>query len=316
MGGDLAVASEPGRGTCFTVVLPLLELSVEEMLTQAAPGVEDVDLSRNDALAGVCILLTEDNPSLLKMTRLLLEQQGATVVLANNGQEALDALRAGAEPDLVLMDMQMPVLGGVDATHAIRQRYSREELPVLAMTANATRQDRDAAAAVGMNDFLAKPLDFRRLVAALRQHLALEPADAGIRAAPPGGLATGTFQDFDLAGALARMTGQVDIYREAAEPFLAGYEVQLAQLAEAVAAGDNAAAARLSHELKGSASLLGAQALLAAAARAEVCFRDEAPGPAAARALLAELRGACDNAVATLRDILADQDGPSGDQAQ
>ncbi|KGE03185.1 ATP-binding protein [Pseudohaliea rubra] len=317
MGGDLTVASEPGRGTCFTVVLPLLELSVEEMLAEAAPGVEDVDLSRNDALAGVCILLTEDNPSLQKMTRLLLEQQGATVVLANNGQEALDALRAGAEPDLVLMDMQMPVLGGVDATHAIRQRYSREELPVLAMTANATRQDRDAAAAVGMNDFLAKPLDFRRLVAALRRHLAFEPTGVGIRPAPaPGGLATGTFQDFDLAGALARMTGQVDIYRAAAEPFLAGYETQLAQLAEAVAAADNAAAAKLSHELKGSASLLGARALLAAAARAEVCFRDEAPGPAAAQALLAELRGACDNAVATLRDILADQDGPSGDQAQ
>jgi signal transduction histidine kinase/HPt (histidine-containing phosphotransfer) domain-containing protein/ActR/RegA family two-component response regulator len=333
MGGELSVVSEPGRGACFTVSVTLPELDAAAVLAHSAPSGFQVDLSRNDALTGRRILLTEDNPSLQKMTRLLLEQQSARVVVAGNGREALDALEGGDAFDVVLMDMQMPVLGGVDATRAIRQQYTKEQLPVIAMTANATREDREAAAAVGMNDFLAKPLDFRRLVAALQRHLGMAPAAApgdsrdatrtdvgeGPAVAPAPGVPEGGqavlpaagYPAFDLARALARMAGQTAVYAAAAQPFLDGHAAMLEQLAEAVAAGDDGRAAHLSHEIKGSASLLGAEALLAAASAAERAFL-AGPSRDAADRLLVEVCQSCHTAVDTLRRILAHLEVPTG----
>jgi signal transduction histidine kinase/HPt (histidine-containing phosphotransfer) domain-containing protein len=302
LGGRLEVRSRPDEGSCFAVSLVLPTLSAEEIMARYRSSEARLDLGSGATLAGLRVLLTEDNASLQKMTRLLLEQQGAQVTLASNGREALDALRGGLAVDVVLMDLQMPVMGGIDATRGIRQRWSRTELPVIAMTANATRGDRDDAAAVGMNDFLAKPLDFQHLVRALQRHTgragAAAPA-AGVSAAASAGDPAG----FELRAALARMAGQASIYREAAQPFLDGHRAMVARVRAAVQDGDPQGAARGAHELKGTASLLGATRLREEAGRAEAQFRAGADGEEA-RVLAGALEAAVGETIAALPAIL------------
>jgi two-component system sensor histidine kinase/response regulator len=119
---------------------------------------------RLEGLRGARILAVDDNEVNLQIARELLEDIDIQVDLALNGQEALQRVRATSY-DMVLMDMQMPVMDGLEATRAIRAMPGRASLPIVAMTANAMNQDRDQCLAAGMNDFLAKPIDPERLLA-------------------------------------------------------------------------------------------------------------------------------------------------------
>lgn len=162
MGGEVGVVSEPGQGACFWTELPLPasdgtgpESGFDALTDEASP------------LTGLRVLVAEDNAVNMIIAVAMLEQWGVEVSQAGDGAQAVAAVdaqaAAGTPFDLVLMDVQMPVQGGYDATRALRQRYSAAQLPIIALTAAALTSERDEALACGMNDFLTKPIDAQRL---------------------------------------------------------------------------------------------------------------------------------------------------------
>jgi CheY-like chemotaxis protein len=138
----------------------------------AAPLVADAD-----APSHATVLLVEDNPVNQKLAMAVLGKKGYRVTLAQNGQEAVDALADGVF-DIVLMDMQMPVMGGVEATQIIRAREvqaQRRRAPIIAMTANAMEGDRERCLEAGMDDYIAKPIKMASLYDKLAHWLAKPP---------------------------------------------------------------------------------------------------------------------------------------------
>jgi CheY-like chemotaxis protein len=166
MGGRVGLSSRPGVGSLFWAELPLP--ASEPTVPSSAFGTLGDPAS---GLEGLSLMIVEDNPVNMMVAVALLEQCGIRVAQAVNGAEAVAAIAARADAgrpfDLVLMDVQMPVLGGHDATRVLRRRFSAQELPVIALTAAALTSERDDALAAGMNDFLTKPIDAQRLHDAL-----------------------------------------------------------------------------------------------------------------------------------------------------
>jgi two-component system sensor histidine kinase/response regulator len=168
----VGVQSVPGVGSSFWLTL---ELGLPPPgLPQAIDVIAPIDAEPRH-LAGARILVVEDNEINQLVARHLLQHRGCIVDVAGNGQIALDRLAAGTY-DLVLMDVQMPVMDGISATIAIRAQPALRELPILAFTANATPQDCKRCLDAGMNDFLAKPVDARALAALLSRWIASPPA--------------------------------------------------------------------------------------------------------------------------------------------
>ncbi len=164
MGGTIAFTSEKGQGTCFTVDLPF-EVCPEGVHAARRLGAQP---SERPSIAGYTILVAEDNDLNMEIESFLLGQAGAAVLQACDGREALDAFRASrpGDIDLILMDVMMPVMGGYDATRAIRalDRPDAAQIPIIAMTANAFVEDRRQAREAGMDEHLAKPLDSDKLI--------------------------------------------------------------------------------------------------------------------------------------------------------
>lgn len=158
MGGTLEMHSTPGQGTVFTLMLPL-ELCDDALAERrAAPRTQASNL------AGLRVLLVEDNAINIMVAKLMLTKEGIAVTVAQNGQLALDQLNATPEGfDAVLMDVQMPVMDGREATRHIRQQARFAKLPVIAMTADAMLEDRQRCIESGMNDFLTKPVNSKLL---------------------------------------------------------------------------------------------------------------------------------------------------------
>ena len=172
MGGSVGVESTPGQGSTFWFTARL------EKGVQLPPAASDTAL-REELLAplrGAAILLVEDNVFSQQVGQELIEGAGATVVIANNGQEAIDLLQKG-HFDCVLMDVQMPVMDGYEATRRIRSHATLSGLPVIAMTANAGREDQARCQEAGMDDFLTKPVVPNLLLATLSKWLSQRVAD-------------------------------------------------------------------------------------------------------------------------------------------
>lgn len=184
MGGDLSLESEPGRGTSVSLRLPLTLVG--------APAFSATVLAEQpqELEAAVRILAAEDNPTNRLVLQALLEPLGAELIQVASGEEAVAACE-GDSFDVVLMDIQMPGIGGVEAVRQIRRRERETgcaRIPIVALTANVmTHQVADYRAA-GMDDYVAKPINFERLYAALMQALApaSEPAAETCEPAQPG----------------------------------------------------------------------------------------------------------------------------------
>jgi PAS domain S-box-containing protein len=171
MGGEVTVTSRLGHGSCFRVQLPLGRSLAAEP-DAATTIANDVNIGRS-----VRVLAAEDNEVNRFVLQTLLNQFGIEPTMTANGQEALDAWRA-AEWDVILMDMQMPVMDGLDATRAIRSEEAtlkRVRTPILALTANAMPHQVAECLASGMDALVAKPIDIRAMMTAI--HLAIEPPD-------------------------------------------------------------------------------------------------------------------------------------------
>ncbi|MFG0379884.1 PAS domain S-box protein [Pseudomonas sp. zbq_18] len=266
MGGDVAVRSVPGQGSTFSFSAWLqparAALGDERLASTALDG---------ESLLGTRLLLVEDNELNQQVAAELLRAMGCQVDIAGNGREALECLTRQRYA-LVLMDMQMPVLDGLAATRELRRRPELAGLPVVAMTANALREDREACLAAGMNDFISKPFEPQALQAVLQRWLgqrrelpqAVQPAQAL------------QLVGVDVAAGLRRVLGNEALYRQLLRQFLVGQSALPQRLAQALETGDLAAARHLAHGCKGVAATLGAEAVAQAAAALEQQLRGSA----------------------------------------
>lgn len=182
MGGELVASSTPGQGSCFEFTL---RLAVDDRADGAEQGPARAAGSASaekpgQRLRAVRVLLVDDLEVNREVARMLLVDEGATVSQAEDGQQALDWLHAhSGEVDVVLMDVQMPAMDGYEATRSMRSTPALAALPVICLSAGAFTDQRQAALAVGMSDFITKPFEIDDLVDCIRRQL-----DAGAKSAP------------------------------------------------------------------------------------------------------------------------------------
>ncbi|MFS2124628.1 response regulator [Pseudomonas sp. Pseusp97] len=231
-------------------------------------------------LKGARLLLVEDNELNQELARELLEGAGMQVELACNGQQALDILALDDNFDGVLMDCQMPVMDGYTATRRIRDQARFDELPVLAMTANAMEGDRERALASGMNDHISKPLNVDSMFATLARWISpkgARPDEAQQAAATVKQALPDSLEGIDMTAGLATCMGRHDLYLRLLIRFREAQADFGQQFRKALGDEDETAAGRLAHTLRGTAGNIGARGIAQAAAELErACLAGEA----------------------------------------
>jgi signal transduction histidine kinase/DNA-binding response OmpR family regulator len=271
-GRDQAERQLQARGLRVAALLPkpvtpsaLLDACVTALGRQASlprrsEQRQELLQARLASLAGTRVLLVEDNAINQELASGLLERAGIAVTIAEDGHQALIALERDRF-DAVLMDCQMPVMDGYEATRLLRQRPEFKDLPVIAMTANAMAGDREKVLAVGMNDHVAKPFHVDELFATLARWMRPVAAPAAGPAATPPGL--------DLRAGLEAVDGNEALYRRLLRMFREREADFETRLRDACARGDAAAALRCAHDLKSVSGTLGMPALQQAAGALE-----------------------------------------------
>jgi len=294
MGGSISLSSVPGRGSVFRVHLALPHAMAPAQQRALAPTTGPHELVRS--FAGRHVVLAEDNPVNREVACALLERFGVTVLVACNGLEAVELVSRQA-CDLVLMDCQMPGMDGFAATRAIRSREAgpnanaftaamRRHLPVIALTANAMKGDRERCLEAGMDDYLTKPFTARQLGEVLEKWLDAasaggdcilpdadrvpsQSADAGMAAAGARDAAAPAATPATLDRAMldsirdAMPNDPEGLLRRVLGRYLEQTPAQLAQMRTAASAGDVAMLGRIAHSLKSASATVGASALAA-----------------------------------------------------
>jgi PAS domain S-box-containing protein len=257
LGGGVTVRSTPGKGSVFTVQIDvgsLKEVKMLEGLNESSLSglTKDSKPKRHVSLRGR-ILFAEDGPDNQRLISLHLRNAGAEVVVAENGQVALDLL--AREPfDLVLMDMQMPVLDGYSATAQLRRLGYK--LPVIALTAHAMSSDRAQCLAAGCTDYLCKPIDRDKLLNVVAAYLAA--------AAPAGGLRSGGHQ--------STMASDSDM-KQVIEDYVTGLPTEVGKMLRTLDAGQIEDLRRTVHQLKGSGGGYGFARITELAAVADLSIK-------------------------------------------
>jgi PAS domain S-box-containing protein len=260
MGGSVGATSEVGKGSEFWFAVRL-KFSLGPNLRPLGSKLE-AELTAK--LMGR-VLIAEDNSTNREVALGMLKKLGVRADVVADGAEALNVLES-IPYDLVLMDMRMPVMDGIEATRHIRDSRSavlNHDIPIIALTANAMQSDREACLAAGMNDFLPKPIRKNELRETLIKWL-ITPHRA-IPTDTPGVVPPRTVDDaaeiFDRAGVLGRMEGDNELAQIVFAAFLEDIPRQIQSLKDLVKSGDTANSARLAHSIKGASANVGGERL-------------------------------------------------------
>jgi PAS domain S-box-containing protein len=259
LGGDVRLSSTPGVGSEFTVVLPFA-------LADAAIAAPLQTPANEQTLCAVSVLVVDDSDINLEVTKRILELHGAVVCLASNGREAIEILRARPQGfDLVLMDVQMPILDGYQAARQIRGDLGLLALPIIALTAGALSSERQCAMAAGMDDFIVKPIDARTLASRILRHVRAKHTQPAARqdwtpAPVAATLAWPVIEGIDSTDTALRLCGDFALFQMSLKRLIEEFPGD--EMPEI--SGDLAAltlhAARM-HKLVGCAATLGARAV-------------------------------------------------------
>jgi PAS domain S-box-containing protein len=274
-----------------------------------------------ERMRGARVLLVEDNEINQEVAIGQLEDAEVFVDLAENGAEAVRMVREN-DYDIVLMDMQMPVMDGIEATRILRSNPRFESLPIIAMTANALVSDREMCLEAGMNDHIAKPIDPDQLFgvllrwikrpdgdgAGLPEWIEARPAVAAPTAAAPAAEGPLDIDGIDVKSALKRTGGNRKRYESLLRRFAQQQGGTVDEIRKALSMGDAATAERAAHSLKGAAGTLGAVALSEAAAKAETAIRTGQGIDTALTSLSVDLGAA----VGAIRAVLPDEAATNG----
>jgi len=261
MDGDAGAESEPGKGSRFWFTAKLQYGRGPIPLSPAAQIPAKPVAELVGSRAGAKILLAEDNPVNREVALDLLQAIGLRVDIAEDGDQAVELARRNSY-DLILMDMQMPKMDGIDATRMIRALPGLETLPVVAMTANVFDDDRQRCFDAGMNDFIPKPVDPARLHTTLLKWLPRRNAAAPAPAAPPAMDAERQqrleqLPGLDLAYGMKVTLNRFPFYLRLLRVFIATSQAIPGQLRDAAERGDREAMTGIVHGLKTSAGTLG-----------------------------------------------------------
>ncbi len=281
-----------------------------------------IDRPPDMRLRGAKVLLTEDNEINQQIASELLEGAGATVRVAHHGREAVELLSHGPQPppfDVVLMDLQMPEMDGYQATAKLRSDSRFDALPIVAMTAHATLEERQRCLAAGMNEHISKPIDPEVLLDTVSRFLKVKPTPAA-RSSPVVLSASGSTSaaasdsippvpGLDVADGLSRLAGNRELYGKLLSQFAIQFDGTIGQIESALAAGDFTLIERLAHTLKGVAGNVGAKSVQAAAAAVEKLVRERGEAAAIQRATR-ELDSALEPLLRDLRATLASSPDP------
>ena len=272
MGGTVDFTSTLGVGSEFRVVLEFAASSAEALAATQPAAVRRGERP----LAGVRVLVVDDYDLNLVVSQRILEQAGALVWVANNGQHAYEKLQLQAGNfDVVLMDVQMPILDGYEATRRIRADLGLLDLPIIALTAGALSSERQRAAAAGMDDFIIKPFDPATLVSSVMKHTVSARVAAREIDQPPqtanGWVAWPEIAGIDMEDARDRLCDDPALFRSLLRRFLGDFSGMAVPPHPSAPPSLAEQASRL-HKLKCSAGTLGANAIRHLAAEAEAAL--------------------------------------------
>ena len=254
------------------LVKPITTGMLSEAMSAALKGIRSLRNKPREAgtnhkrLQGLRVLVVEDNPLNQRVMQELLHTEGAEVELADNGELAVAAIVHAHQPlDVVLMDLQMPVMDGYSATRVIRQELGLTKLPVIALSANHSPADRQACLAAGMNEHIGKPFEMTQLVNVLLNH-----TGRASEASQPPPAAAAAADNADQAAilddsVLQHLTGNRAMLRELLESYLKEINSAADQLQAKLEQGDFTGAAQMSHTLIGISAIVGAKHLAAVA---------------------------------------------------
>lgn len=255
MGGEVGITSEPGQGSVFSFRLRL-DMGIQDAVQSKGDVADSTRMSA--AIRGTRILLAENNIFNQQVAREFLEIAGCVVHVANDGLEALDLLQR-EHFDCVLMDVQMPVMDGLEATRQIRASTIFSAMPVIAVTANALEGERQACLDAGMNDFITKPVRPETLYAVLAKWLTRQMPPLSVpsrmKSVPDAAQQMAAAIDFEV---LAELVGSDrEKMRQLAHKFLVTTRLDMNKVEAALEQGDLTQLKQLGHHIKSPAAMMG-----------------------------------------------------------